>query len=699
MLTKEHQMLLTASPLASIILDTDAPNFSITWINPAGLLLLQARLEDLVGQSILNLFSGRSPYHSGHETTRLSAALERSMVFKSVEKACFQRYTKLASQVTALHAALWYLVIYPVYDELGKILYLVVNPQLDTSEQIKSNILESITDGFYAIDKDWTVTYWNKEAERILERPRETIIGQNLWDAYPAEAHEQLFSTYQKALTENISIQMEMFYMPKKIWMEITVFPSEEGLSVYFKHVNDRKQAEEKINEAKKQYQDLFDFNPLPQWVYNLETFMIIDVNLAATRHYGYSKDEFLSMSIRDLKPAEELEILEDVVRQAIKTGFFPKTTGKHVVKSGEIIDVQVEGNSIMFEGKPCMLVLAVDITEKTKAREDLLASEQKFKALVQHGSDLQTILDERGLFLYVNETTTRILKFREQDLIGQPAFDFVHEEDRCRVMNNFYTLGANKTHSIEPYRFINGRGTYVWLETIITNMTAEPAVAGLVANSRDVTSRIAIEQRMQKSIDRFNIVSKATSDAIWDYDLTTDQVVWNDVAKSVFGFKETIQTAEWWQNHVHPDDLDRVNSAIAELVEHKDNRLELEYRFRCEDGGYKHILDRSFVLFDETGKLRRVIGSMQDMTERVKYVQQVEAQNEYLKNFAWTQSHVVRAPLSRIMGIADLLSSSATEDNPDAELIRHLASSAAELDSVIRELVKKTEAIYKGEN
>jgi PAS domain S-box-containing protein len=213
------------------------------------------------------------------------------------------------------------------------------------------------------------------------------------------------------------------------------------------------------------------------------------------------------------------------------------------------------------------------------------------------------------------------------------------------------------------------------------------------------VTSRIAIEQRMQKSIDRFNIVSKATSDAIWDYDLMTDQVVWNDVAKSVFGFKETIQTAKWWQNHVHPDDLDRVNAAIAKLAEHKDNRLELEYRFRCEDGGYKHILDRSFVLFDETGKLKRVIGSMQDMTERVKYVQHVEAQNEHLKNVAWTQSHVVRAPLSRIMGIADLLSSSAKEDNTDAELIRHLASSAAELDSVIRELVKKTEAIYKGED
>ncbi len=86
----------------------------------------------------------------------------------------------------------------------------------------------------------------------------------------------------------------------------------------------------------------------------------------------------------------------------------------------------------------------------------------------------------------------------------------------------------------------------------------------------------------------------------------------------------------------------------------------------------------------------------MQDMTDRVKYLQHVEAQNEHLKNIAWTQSHVVRAPLSRIMGIADLLQYSLNPDDPNAELIQHLSSSATELDDVIRDLVKKTEDIYK---
>src|SRR5690606_10276612 len=91
---------------------------------------------------------------------------------------------------------------------------------------------------------------------------------------------------------------------------------------------------------------------------------------------------------------------------------------------------------------------------------------------------------------------------------------------------------------------------------TIITNMTDDPAVRGIVANSRDVTSRMAIAQLMEKNIDRFNIVSKATSDAIWDLDVLTGIVVWNDVAKTVFGFKETSHDAGWWRNHVHPDDL-----------------------------------------------------------------------------------------------------------------------------------------------
>ncbi len=102
--------------------------------------------------------------------------------------------------------------------------------------------------------------------------------------------------------------------------------------------------------------------------------------------------------------------------------------------------------------------------------------------------------------------------------------------------------------------------------------------------------------------------------------------------------------------------------------------------------------------MYNKNGDLARVIGSMQDVTDRVMYVRTVEAQNQRLKEIAWTQSHGVRAPLARVMGIVDLLSYESIEDDPDAALLAHLAASAAELDEVIREISRKTEVIYKRE-
>jgi len=511
MLSKEHQTLLQAAPQPQIVVDTDAPNFSVTWLNPAALLLAESAADQPMGKSVLDLFCNITGSAHCLESGEIYASLQNALDLKIAQHIDVRCYQKSATEATEFENSVWHVITYPVCDAQGDVMFLVVNLQPDASQHVASRILESITDGFYAVDRDWTVTYWNKEAERILQRPRESIIGRMLWNAYPVEEHEALYTVYQKVLKENVSKHIELFYPPLDKWMEISVFPSERGLSVYFKDVNDRKVTEHKLKEAKRQYQDLFDLSPLPQWVYDLKTFIIIDVNRAAIQHYGYSKAGFLSMSIRDLKPPQEIPILEEVIKIAVSSGSFPKTAGRHVTKSGALINVQVEGNSIMFEGRPCMLVLAVDVTETTKARQDLQASEQKFRALVQDGSDLQTILEPSGIFTYVNLTTTRILEMPEDRFIGKLAFDFVHEDDRARVMNDFFTLDVKRTHDIAPYRFINGHGTYVWLETIITNMTHDPAVQGIVANSRDVTSRMAIAQQMEKNIDRFNIVSKAT--------------------------------------------------------------------------------------------------------------------------------------------------------------------------------------------
>jgi PAS domain S-box-containing protein len=221
--------------------------------------------------------------------------------------------------------------------------------------------------------------------------------------------------------------------------------------------------------------------------------------------------------------------------------------------------------------------------------------------------------------------------------------------------MNTLAQLPPHQSMKIPAFLFTDSEGKYRWIDTTVTNMTHDPAVGGIVANSRDVTERIVNELKIQHSIERFDIVFKATSDAIWDLDVVTGKIEWNKAIRALFGYKVCTYTREWWEERVHPDDLPRIKKKLMSMIKGKKSRLINEYRFRCADNNYKNVLDRSFLMYNESGELIRIIGSMQDVTAREKYIRTIEAQNERLKEIAWTQSHIVRVPLANIMGLVEL--------------------------------------------
>ncbi|HEY0174917.1 MAG TPA: PAS domain S-box protein, partial [Pedobacter sp.] len=112
---------------------------------------------------------------------------------------------------------------------------------------------------------------------------------------------------------------------------------------------------------AKEQYQNLFNSTPLPCWVYDLETLYFLDVNAAAIRDYGYTREEFLSMTIRQIRPEEDIPILEDIIKNKIKPGSFGRDSVRHTKKSGEIISVIAEGNSLIYEERQARIVTTID--------------------------------------------------------------------------------------------------------------------------------------------------------------------------------------------------------------------------------------------------------------------------------------------------------------------------------------------------
>lgn len=453
----------------------------------------------------------------------------------------------------------------------------------------------------------------------------------------------------------------------------------------------ERKKIEFQLTESEKKYKSLFELSPLPMWVVDRKDLRFLNVNAAAVKMYGYSREEFLSMKIRDLwTQTNEPEIEQLLVD---KNDEFFNLKVSHTTKNGEQIYLDVQSNPIIFDGIEARVSLVNNITAQLTAEKALMHSEQRFKALVQDGSDLVMILDCKGNFKYVSPSAKAVTGVSAERLKKNNFFYMIHQEDVNMVKDCVHQLENQKRIQIPSYRIKSNGNKYRWIETIITNLSQDPAVNGIVANSRDITDFVLQEKQLRESLMRYDIVAKATSDTITDYDVKNDLMHYNEGIENMFGYKadDVDPCGSWWEEKVHPEDRQRVNIRVADVYANRTSQLQIEYRFRCADGSYKYILDRSYMVRDTEGNPSRMIGSMQDITELKRYIQTIEKNNKRLKEIAWTQSHVVRAPLARIMGLIDLL-----QNHDDIEdvglLLNSIMSSARELDGIIRKINSKTE-------
>ncbi len=455
----------------------------------------------------------------------------------------------------------------------------------------------------------------------------------------------------------------------------------------------ERKKSQIQLLESEKKYKSLFNSSPVPMFVLDRHSLEFLSVNDAAIKLYGYSAEEFLSLKVSDLWLNREEPEIEHTVNNN-RHGYFEFKIS-HKKKSGEVIHLEIQSNPISFDGRDARVTLLNDITGRIKAEKLLTDSEQRFKALVQEASDLVMILDFNGNFSHVSPSSELVMGIPADQMLKMNLFDLIHSEDIDQVKKNILKLKNTKRVQIPSYRVKTSSNEWRWIETVLTNLIKDPAVNGLVANSRDITEFVNQEQKLIDSLKRYDIVAKATSDTITDYDVQNDLMQFNHGMELMFGYTpdQICTKGSWWDDKVHPEDAERVKSKVAQVYKNGHGSLQIKYRFRCANGSYKYILDRTYLVTDELGKPLKMIGSMQDITEIQNHIQTIEDHNERLKDIAWTQSHVVRAPLARIMGIIDLLQT----DNDivdQEELLKHILNSATELDGIIRKITNQTEQV-----
>jgi PAS domain S-box-containing protein len=438
-----------------------------------------------------------------------------------------------------------------------------------------------------------------------------------------------------------------------------------------------------------------FDFKYFPKPIlwYDVNTLKILEVNEALTREYGYSREELLTMNLYDLRPEEDFEKLEKIIAK-IKEGVAFEHRVRHKKKNGEIVDVEVCSNLVDHQGRQTEFVIITDISKKLEnerkvqeANETLAKSERRFKALVQDTAEFIAIMDKDFNITFLSDNYIAMHGYVPAELMGRKAFSCVHPEDLAALEENLAGCMSINQVNIKPFRFLNREKEWRWVTGTATNLLEDPAVKGLVVNTRDITEVVIKTRELNLSNERYQLALKASGDAIVDWDIEKDETEWGKNFQEIFGYDVQHYSKTLWSDNVYEEDKPAIDKLVNEYMEDPSREvIAAEYRFYKANRDIAVVQFRGVFLRDENGKAIRLIGSFRDITNYKDSQYELQRKNKQLQDIAWTQAHKVRAALSKVMGLVHLMQ--AEEENlteGQKELLEHLGVSAAELDEVMR--------------
>jgi PAS domain S-box-containing protein len=189
----------------------------------------------------------------------------------------------------------------------------------EAREQV-TTILESITDAFFAVERDWRFTYLNHEDERLLKRPRETLLGRCVWDEFPDAVGATFEREYRRAMAEHTTVHFEECYRPLDIWVDVRAYSSEDGLSVFFHDVSRRKRAEEQVRESERNFRAMANSIPQLAWMADASG-SIFWYNDRWLEYTGTPLEEAAGWGWRRVHHPEHVERVVARIRHAFETG------------------------------------------------------------------------------------------------------------------------------------------------------------------------------------------------------------------------------------------------------------------------------------------------------------------------------------------------------------------------------------------
>ena len=341
---------------------------------------------------------------------------------------------------------------------------------------------------------------------------------------------------------------------------------------------------EQTLLQSETRYRFMFENNPFPLWVYDLETLKFLAVNDSATYNYGYSTDEFMSMSIKDIRPPEEVDaLLSDIEKLAKISGpIAPSKIWRHVKKNGTIIDVEIASHGLMFEGRPARMILANDVTERVRAEAAIRQSEARlFEVLRNCPVAIAVNRWSDGQFVDVNATFTELTGWSLDEIKGSTPRDLKFTSD---------VVSDGLRDSLQKYGVVvdreitlatrHGDSRSAITGCVFVNIFDEPHV---VSSLVDITDRIAAENARRTSDARYATLFDYSPDGILIADSESYYLDANATMAKMLGYGRSELVGMHASDIVIPDEHSRIGEALD--IVRSSNDYNREWTFRRKDG------------------------------------------------------------------------------------------------------------------
>ncbi|MGQ0823501.1 MAG: PAS domain S-box protein [Actinomycetota bacterium] len=500
------------------------------------------------------------------------------------------------------------------------------------------SLVQHAPDLLAVLNGDGTVKYVSPSVERLLGRRPEDLIGTRLGSLLSDRQVTGDDVTGRLAREPGVPVHFEgkvRLHDGSPRWFEGTLTnllddPTVAGVVLHARDITARRESDAARRRSEAALRSVVQSSPLP--IFALDRSGTVHIwNVACEQLFGWSAREVVGGRPPFFTGDLELEhLLDQAFAGETVTGF----EGRVTRVDGSLVDVDVAIAPLRDHDDRVItaVVVLADVTERKLVRRELAESERRFRSLVQHSSDMVTVIDSEGSIRYMSPTACAFIGRGLDDLVGLPPPRVVHPDDEQIVASRFAKLRSDPGSTQQlTFRMKRCDSVYRWIEMAATNLLDDPAVLGLVLNSRDISDRVEGDAAIRASEARLRALVASASDIISVIDSDGKLKYSSPVTQVLLGYAEGEGYGRDIFEIIHPEDRPRIVELFAHVPELRGMYRPLEVRLQHADGSWLEAEIVANNLLDDPS-VQGIVLTTRDISKRKQNEEALRASEQRLR-------------------------------------------------------------------